>query len=103
MNLSIHHSKLPLPRAEAYVDQVLAEFELLPVGGWLELDAEQNLQPLWPQLRQQLEAQWPGQFDWLTLASGSLPGRVRLSRKPAAKPACCGCCGGASAKSSTEL
>lgn len=66
---------------------VLARFEALPVGGWLDLAIEeQDLAALGPLL----EAQWPGQFDWQALAGG----RLRLSRKPAAKSGCCGCCGG---------
>ena len=62
------------------------------MGGWLDLAVdEQDLSAV----RLQLEAQWPGQFDWQPLTDEHL----RLSRKPAAKSGCCGCCGGGGPKS----
>ncbi len=92
MNLSINHSNLSASQADARLATVLADFESLPMGGWLDLTIEaQEL----ASVRQQLEAQWPGQFDWQPLASE----RLRLSRKPAAKSGCCGCCGGGGPKS----
>ncbi|MBT9492608.1 MAG: DUF2249 domain-containing protein [Paucibacter sp.] len=67
--------------------RVLARFEALPIGGWLDLEIDpQDLAAVGPQL----EALWPGQFDWQALTGE----RLRLSRKPAAKSGCCGCCGG---------
>jgi uncharacterized protein (DUF2249 family) len=68
---------------------IFARFQALPVGGWFELHSDHEPLPL----RQQFEAQWPGQFDWETLEAGPAQWRLRISRKPAGK-SCCGCCGG---------
>lgn len=75
---------------------VLARFEALPVGGWLDLEIDKpDLAAVGPLL----ETQWPGQFDWQPLAGE----RLRLSRKPAAKSGCCGCCGGGGGAKSSAV
>ncbi|MDC8773479.1 DUF2249 domain-containing protein [Roseateles albus] len=69
---------------------IFKEFESLAVGAWIELHSDHEPQPL----KQQFQAQWPGQFDWETLEAGPQQWRLRIARRPAAK-SCCGCCSGA--------
>jgi len=69
--------------------RIFETFQALPVGSWFYLLSDHEPLPL----RQQFEAQWPGQFDWEALETGPAQWRLRISRKPAGK-SCCGCCGG---------
>lgn len=70
-------------------ERIFSAFTALPVGGALELRSDHEPLPL----KQQFQAQWPGQFDWQLLQGGPDVWRVRIGRKPAGKT-CCGCCGG---------
>jgi uncharacterized protein (DUF2249 family) len=74
---------------EAGSAKTLEAFAALPPEQSLEVTGDQD--PL--TLRQQLQAQWPGQFGWQTLTVGDTHWTVRVTRKPAGK-SCCGCCGG---------
>jgi len=69
--------------------RIFSAFQALAAGEGFELHSDHEPVPL----RQQFEAQWPGQFDWQTLEAGPAQWRLRISRKPAGK-SCCGCCGG---------
>jgi uncharacterized protein (DUF2249 family) len=64
-------------------------FQALPADGSFELVNDHDPVPL----RQQFQAQWPGQFTWTALESGPDHWRVRITRQAAGK-SCCGCCGG---------
>ncbi|MCV2358868.1 DUF2249 domain-containing protein [Paucibacter sp. TC2R-5] len=69
---------------------IFQQFDSLAPGAGFELHSDHEPLPL----KQQFQAQWPGQFDWETLEAGPQQWRVRIARRPTAK-SCCGCCSGA--------
>lgn len=77
-----------LPPVERH-PSIFSRFAQLAGGESFEIVNDHDPLPL----RRQLQALWPGQYDWQVLEQGPAVWSVRISRKATAT-GCCGGCGG---------
>lgn len=73
----------------AELEAVLKHFANLPYGDAVELQCDHE--PV--ELKQQVQALWPDQFEWQLLDAGLDRSRFRVTRKQTVQR-CCGACSG---------